>query len=195
MPPQVSAIVLAAGSSRRMGRSKQLLPLGLSPVIRHCLDGIVASGLRDIVVVLGADHNGTAAVIRGMPLRTVINAVPRSDMAASIRLGLRQVDRASTGVLICLADHPLVSSETIMGLVNAHRSSPDSILIPLYQGRRGHPTLFPRKAIEDIFSVETLRDVIASRAGSVRTVDVDDEGVVLDLDTPEDYERIKRRFV
>jgi CTP:molybdopterin cytidylyltransferase MocA len=97
-------------------------------------------------------------------------------------------------VLICLADHPLVSSETIMGLVNAHRSSPDSILIPLYQGRRGHPTLFPRKAIEDIFSVETLRDVIASRSGRVRTVDVDDEGVVLDLDTTEDYERIKQRF-
>ncbi|NTW66438.1 MAG: nucleotidyltransferase family protein [Nitrospirae bacterium] len=194
MPPQVSAIVLAAGSSRRMGRSKQLLPLGHSPVIRHCLDTIVASGLRDIVVVLGADHDGTAAAISGMPVRTVVNADPQSDMAGSVRLGLRQVDRASTSVLICLADHPLVSSETIMGLVNAHRSSPDSILIPLYQGRRGHPTLFPRKAIEDIFSVETLRDVIASRSGSVRTVDVDDEGVVLDLDTTEDYERIKQRF-
>jgi molybdenum cofactor cytidylyltransferase len=194
MLPQVSAIVLAAGSSRRMGRSKQLLPLGHSPVIRHCLDGIVASGLRDIVVVLGADHNGTAAAIRGMPVKTAVNADPGSDMAASIRLGLRQIDRASTGVLICLADHPLVSSETIMGLVNAHRASPDSILIPLYQGRRGHPTLFPRKAIEDIFSVETLRNVIASRVGSVRTVEVDDEGVVLDLDTPEDYERIKQRF-
>jgi molybdenum cofactor cytidylyltransferase len=177
-----------------MGRSKQLLLLGHSPVIRHSLDGIVASGMRDIVVVLGADHDGTAAAIHGMPVRTVVNADPRSDMAGSVRLGLRQVDQASTGVLICLADHPLVSSETIVGLVNAHCSSPDNILIPLYHGRRGHPTLFPQKAIEDIFSMETLRDVIASRSGSVRAVDVDDEGVVLDLDTPEDYERIKQRF-
>jgi CTP:molybdopterin cytidylyltransferase MocA len=177
-----------------MGRSKQLLPLGHSPVIRHCLDAIVASGLRDIVVVLGADHEGPAAALHGMPVRTVVNADPRSDMAGSARLGLRQVERSSTGVLICPADHPLVSSETIKGLVDAHRSSPDSILIPLYQGRRGHPTLFPRKAIEEIFSVETLRDVIASRSGSVRAVDVDDEGVVLDLDTPEDYERIRCHF-
>jgi molybdenum cofactor cytidylyltransferase len=177
-----------------MGRSKQLLPLGPSPVIRHCLDRIVASGLRDIVVVLGADLDGMAGAISGMPVRTVVNADPRSDMAGSVRLGLRQIDPASTGVLICLADHPLVLSGTIKGLVNVHHSGPDRILIPLYHGRRGHPTLFPRKAIDDIFIAETLRDVIASRADSVRTVDVDDEGVVLDLDTPEDYERIKGRF-
>jgi len=194
MPPQVSAIVLAAGSSQRMGRSKQLLPLGPKPVIRHCLDGIISAGILDIVVVLGTDGEEIAAAVSGMPVRTVVNPDPRSDMAGSVRLGLRQADRASTGVLICLADHPLVSSGTIKGLLNVHHSGPDSILIPLYQGRRGHPTLFPRKAIEDIFSLETLRDVIARRAGSVRAMDVDDEGVVLDLDTPEDYERIKRRF-
>jgi len=115
-------------------------------------------------------------------------------MAGSVRLGLRQIDPASTGVLICLADHPLVSSETIKELVNVHLSVPDSILIPVYKGGRGHPTLFPRKTIEDIYSVETLRDLIASRSGSVRAVDVDDEGVILDMDTPEDYERIKQRF-
>jgi len=177
-----------------MGRSKQLLPLGPKPVIRHCLDGIISAGILDIVVVLGTDGEEISAAVSGMPVRTVVNPYPRSDMAASVRVGLRQADRASTGALICLADHPLVLSETIMGLVNAHRSNPDSILIPLYRGRRGHPTLFPRKAIEDIFSLETLRDVIANRAESVRAMDVDDEGVVLDLDTPEDYERVKRRF-
>lgn len=194
MPLQISAIVLAAGLSRRMGRSKMLLPLGPKLVIRHCLDSIITAGILDIVVVLGTDGEEIAAAVSGMPVRTVVNPDSRSDMAGSVRLGLRQADRALTGALICLADHPLVLSETIMGLVNAHRSIPDSILIPLYRGRRGHPTLFPRKAIEDIFSLETLRDVIASRTESVRAVDVDDEGVVLDLDTPEDYERIKGRF-
>jgi len=177
-----------------MGLSKQLLPLGHSPVIRHCLDSVVASGLQDIVVVLGADHDEIASTISGMRVRTAFNADPRSDMAGSVRLGLRQIDPASTGVLICLADHPLVSSETIKELVNVHLSVPDSILIPVYKGGRGHPTLFPRKTIEDIYSVETLRDLIASRSGSVRAVDVDDEGVILDMDTPEDYERIKQRF-
>jgi molybdenum cofactor cytidylyltransferase len=177
-----------------MGRSKQLLLLGHSPVIRHCLDSIVASGLRDIVVVIGANHDEISTTISGMPVRTVVNADPGSDMAGSVRIGLRQADPASTGLLICPADHPLVSSETIRELINVHFSCPDSILIPRYKGRRGHPTLFPRKAIDGIFIVETLRDVIAGPSGSVRLVDVDDEGVVLDMDTPEDYERIKQRF-
>lgn len=194
MPPQVSAIVLAAGSSRRMGRSKQLLPLGHSPVIRHCLDSVVASGLQDIVVVLGADHDGTAAAISGMPVRTVVNADPGSDMAGSVRLGLREAEPASTGVLICLADHPLVSTATIRKIINAHSGSPEVIVIPVYKGRRGHPTLFPATVIQDIFSGKTLRDVITAHAGSVRTIDVGDEGVVLDLDTTEDYERIRERF-
>jgi molybdenum cofactor cytidylyltransferase len=178
-----------------MGRSKQLLPLGHSLVIRHCLDSVVASGLQDIVVVLGADHDAITAAISGMPVRTVVNADPGSDMAGSVRLGLREAEPASTGVLICLADHPLILPATIREIINAHSGSPEVIVIPVYRGRRGHPTLFPATVIQDIISGKTLRDVITAHAGSIRTIDVDDEGVVLDLDTPEDYERIRERFV
>jgi molybdenum cofactor cytidylyltransferase len=115
-------------------------------------------------------------------------------MAGSVRLGLREAEPASTGVLICLADHPLVSPATIRKIINAHSGSPEVIVIPVYKGRRGHPTLFPATVIQDIFSGKTLREVITAHAGSVRTIDVGDEGVVLDLDTPEDYERIRERF-
>jgi len=194
MPPQVSAIVLAAGASRRMGRSKQLLPLGPKPVIRHCLDSVIAAGISDIMVVLGLDNDGIKAAISGMPVRTVVNSDTRSDMAGSIRHGLREIDPASAGVLVCLSDHPLVSPGTITSIMNAHRADPGSIIIPSYKGRRGHPTLFPRDVIEDIFRGTTLRDVIAAQAGKVRVVEVDDEGVILDLDTPEDYERARGRF-
>ena len=195
MPPQVSAVVLAAGSSRRMGRSKQLLPLGNRPVIGRCLDSVIAAGVRDIAVVLGLDSGDIAAAISGMPVRTVVNKDPRSEMAGSVRLGLQGIEPASTGVLICPVDHPLVSSDTIMAIVHAHLASPNNIIIPLHHGRRGHPTLFPRAVIDDITRVKTLRDVITSHAGTVRTIDVDDDGVVLDLDTPEDYELAKGRFV
>ncbi len=177
-----------------MGRSKQLLPLGNRPVIRHCLDNIIAAGVRDIVVVLGAGSDDVRAAISGMPVRTAVNNDTRSDMAGSVRLGLKEVGPASTGVLICLVDHPLVSEHTIKTLIQEHRSDTGRIIIPLYKGRRGHPTLFPRKAIESVFSGKTLRDVITGHAGSIRTVAVDDEGIVMDLDTPEDYERIKGRF-
>lgn len=177
-----------------MGRSKQLLPLGPKPLIRHCLDSIIAAGIKDIVVVLGIAPDGIGAAISGLPVRTAFNNDPHSDMAGSVRQGLRQVAPASTGVLVCLSDHPLVASGTIATIVNTHSVYPEGIIIPSYQGRRGHPTLFPRAVIEDLFRGTTLREVITARAGNVRLVDVDDDGVVLDLDTPEDYERVQRRF-
>ena len=177
-----------------MGRSKQLLPLGPKPVIRHCLDSVIAAGITDIVVVLGAGSDEIQAAIGGMPVRTAVNNDPQSDMAGSVRLGLTQVAPDSTGVLVCLSDHPLVSAGTISTIVDTHRAHSDSIIIPLYRGRRGHPTLFPRAVIGDIVRVASLRDVITSHAGKVRTVEVNDEDVVLDMDTPEDYERIKGRF-
>ncbi len=115
-------------------------------------------------------------------------------MAASVRLGLAALDPASTGVLVCPADHPLVLPGTIEAIVRAHRERADTIVIPSYRTRRGHPTLFPRAVIASIFSSPTLRDVIADHAVLVRLVEVHDEGVILDLDTPDDYERMKERF-
>lgn len=176
-----------------MGSSKQLLPLGPKRVIRHCLDTVIAAGIKDIVVVLGIAHGEIEAAISRLPVRTAVNNDPNSDMAGSVLLGLRRTGPDPTGVLVCLSDHPLVSAGTIAMIVDTHRSHSDSIIIPLYKGRRGHPTLFPRPVIEDIFRGKTLRDVIAAHAGQVRTIDVSDEGVVLDMDTPQEYDQILRR--
>jgi molybdenum cofactor cytidylyltransferase len=101
---------------------------------------------------------------------------------------------ASTGVLIYPSDHPLVSPATITACIAIQHTHRNAIIIPSYQGRRGHPTLFPRPVIEELYFAATLRDVIAANAGLVRLAEVDDDGVVLDLDTPDDYERIKGRF-
>jgi len=195
MLPEVSAIVLAAGSSRRMGRPKQLLPLGPKTVIRHCLDSIIGAGLKDIVVVLGGDDGAIAGAIDGLPVKTAENRDPGSEMAESVRLGLRQIDAASTAVLVCLSDHPLVSPVTMRRLVAACGEHPGGIIIPLYKGRRGHPTLFPRTVIEEVVSGRNLREVITGHSGDVLSIEVNDEGVVLDLDTPEEYERVKGRFI
>lgn len=194
MPLQVSAIVLAAGSSRRMGSSKQLLPLGPKPVIRHCLDSIITAGILDIIVVLGASGEEIAAAVSGMPVKIAYNRDSLSEMAESVRMGMRELPDASSGVLVCLSDHPLVSVETVRRIIDAHGAGPEEIVIPTFQGKRGHPTLFPRKAIEGVLSGKTLRDVITNHGGIVRTIDVADEGVVVDMDTPGDYERIKGRF-
>lgn len=187
MEPVVSAVLLAAGTSSRMGRTKQLLPLGSKTVIRHCLDPLVAAGITDIAVVINPRSGGIAEALHGMPVTVAVNDALSSEMAESIRAGLRSLKCASSGILVCLSDHPLVRARTITALIGEHRGNPGSIIIPAYLGRRGHPTLFPVKIIHEIFSGVTLRDIIRKDAARVRTAAVDDEGTILDMDTEEDY--------
>jgi len=177
-----------------MGRSKQLLLLGNKPVIKHCLDAILASGIRDIVVVIGSRNGEIEETLRGAPVAIAVNETVNSEMAESMRIGLRALNHAPTGVLVCLSDHPLVSPKTIETLSNEHRQDPGKIMIPVYRGRRGHPTLFPTTIINDLFFGITLRDVIRKDPRRVRTIDVNDEGAVLDLDTEDDYRKMKERI-
>ena len=187
MEPMVSAVLLAAGLSSRMGRAKQLLVLGDKPVVRRCLDALLDAGIRDIVVVINLQGGAIAETLCGAPVNILVNDIPNSDMAESMRIGLRGLGHKPTGVLVCLSDHPLVSAKTIGVLCNEHRADQEKIIVPIYNGRRGHPTLFPATIIQELFSGMTLRDIIRSNPQRVRSVDVDDEGIVLDMDTEEDY--------
>jgi molybdenum cofactor cytidylyltransferase len=176
-----------------MGCPKQLLALGHKPVIRHCLDNIIAAGIQHIVVVLGAESNGTVAALRDLSVTIVVNKKTGSEMAESVRTGLRALKSPSSGVLICLGDHPLASAETMRKVTLAHRESPDNIIIPAYNRRRGHPSLFPGALLDEIFSGGTLRNIIDRHSRKVRIIEVPDEGVILDMDTREDYENIVKR--
>jgi molybdenum cofactor cytidylyltransferase len=173
-----------------MGRVKQLLPLGDKPVIRHCLDTLLCSGIIDIIVVLGPHGPQIADAIRGLPVTIRQNEYPDSEMAESVRIGLKAIDPSSSGVLICLSDHPLVSVETVKSLISGHAADPDKIIVPLYSGRRGHPTLFSRRILEEIYSGLTLRDILKKDSDRVKCIQVTDEGVILDMDTAEDYKKI-----
>jgi CTP:molybdopterin cytidylyltransferase MocA len=194
MPIQVSAILLAAGSSRRMGQLKQLLPLHDKPIIRHCLDNLITAGIENIVAVLGYCGDEVLAVIQEMPVHIVLNENQESEMAESVRIGLRAIAEKSSGVLVCLSDHPLVSVDTLKSLMQCFVETPDKIIIPLYKGKRGHPTLFPRNVIEEIFEAGTLRDIIDKNRSRLKFLNVQDEGIILDMDTKEDYDKVLKKI-
>jgi len=175
-----------------MGQPKQLLPFQDKPFIIHCLDGLLASGIRDIVVVLGNHGNKIAGIIRDLPVNIVFNNDPESEMAESVRVGLLAIDNASSGVLICLSDHPLVRSETYKIILNAHFESPDRIVIPVYNRQRGHPSLFPKSLADKVFTGLNLKQVIDASPELVTCVPVSDQGTILDIDSMEDYERMCR---
>jgi molybdenum cofactor cytidylyltransferase len=189
----VSVILLAAGRSQRMGVKKQLLPIQGRPAIVRCLESLRDAQAAGIVLVVNPEAGDIVDAAKDFPIRVAVNEMPESDMAASVKTGLACIDRNATGVLVCLCDHPLVRPATLEALVSAHARMPDAIIIPVYHGRKGHPTLFPRPLLEEIATRATLRDVIGHHHSSISFIDVDDEGVILDMDTPEDYRRILDR--
>ncbi len=179
-----------------MGTSKQLLRLGNKAVIRHCVDTLAAAGIKDIVVVCGAGYEACAKELEGTGASIVRNEAKDSQMADSVRIGLQSLEGEIqfTGVIISLSDHPLVSAETCRTIIKCHREMPGMIIVPAFKGRRGHPSLFPVEVISSIFFLPTLRDLIRDEGDRVLVVDVPDEGVVLDMDTEEDYRAVAARF-
>ena len=186
-----AAIVLAAGKSTRMGRCKQLLPLGESTVIAHCLTALVAGGVDELVVVVSETGHEVSEAVRDYPVRIAVNYAPEGDMSSSVRAGRDSLTKEVSGVIVHLCDYPLVSAHTINRMIIEHRNSPDSIIIPCHQKRRGHPLLFPRAILDELQNNQILRDLVHRDPDRILYIDVEDPGVLLDMDTPEDYRRIR----
>jgi len=187
---RVAAILLAAGRSRRMGSCKQLLPLGDSTVIKRCIGALVTGGAGEVVVVVSEKGSDVAEAVRAYPVRVVVNPEPEGDMASSVRAGRDALTAEVSGVIVSLCDYPLVAEGTITSLITEHGVSPGRIIIPCYQERRGHPLLFPRTILNELATEMILRDLVRREPNRIRFLDVDDPGVLIDMDTPEDYHRI-----
>jgi CTP:molybdopterin cytidylyltransferase MocA len=190
MKPIVAALLLAAGLSRRMGTCKQLLPLEGKTVIARCLEPLLAGGIDRIVVVVGPHGDAVARAAREYPVTIVYASDPEGDMAASVRAGRDALLPEITGVLITPCDHPLVSSQTVALLASRHQAEPARIIIPTHNGGKGHPTLFPRCILDELVQPLTLRDLVRDTPRRLEMVEVADQGVCLDMDTPAEYQKM-----
>lgn len=190
MSSNTAAILLAAGNSRRMGSSKQLLDFGGKTVLARCLETLLAGGVREIVVVVGIAGDAVVIEAGRFPVQVVVNCDPGGDMASSLRVGRDALSKAVRGIIVALCDYPLVRPETVSLLLGKHASFPDKIIIPVTGGRRGHPLLLPRLILNELRVGLTLRDLIRYDPERLHCLQVDDPGILLDMDTPEDYQRL-----
>ena len=186
----ISAILLAAGESNRMGQPKQLMPFGQSTIVERTIDNLLNSSVSEIIVVLGYKDEEIRKTIAGKPIKIAINPDYQQGMSTSIIAGLKQVDKRARAVLIALGDQPFVNSQTITSLVEAFIANSRGILIPVYQGRRGNPVIFAIKYKGELLNLKGDvggREIIKRHPDDVLEVAVNCEGVLLDIDTMENY--------
>ena len=190
--PTIDGILLAAGESRRMGFPKPLLRIGNDTFLRRTLQSMLEVA-RDVVVVTGAYQQPVSdEVPHGPRLRIVHNADFERGQLSSLKCAIGATSADVDGVLVHLADHPLVQGATFRALAEKYEVTRAPILIARHRGHRGHPALFAKGVFSELLAApdsEGARFVVNAQPARVVYVDVEDPGVTLDLDTPEDLER------
>lgn len=184
------AIVLAAGESSRMGRPKPLLPLNGETFLSHLLAEIDASHASRALIVLGHQPQVVLDAMPEISPRTILNPNYQLGQLSSLQEGLRQIGEVDA-VLLCLADHPFVTTAVIDAVIDAFEATGRPIIVPSYGGRRGHPTLFAGAVFNDLLSApldQGARAVVWAHADEVLELPTDESGIVADIDTPEQYE-------
>jgi molybdenum cofactor cytidylyltransferase len=195
----LSGVILAAGVSTRMGRPKQLLPLGDRCLLQHVLDEALSSRLDEVILVLGhrAEEIREALRLRpGGPLRVVINPDYASGLSASLRLGLSSVDPRAVAAAVLLGDQPDMTTELIDRMAAAFLGADSPLVRPVYSGsagRRvpGHPVFLARRVwpeVEKLRGDQGARALVSARPEWLLEVPVDHEPPA-DVDTWEDYQR------
>ena len=185
-------IVLAAGGSTRMGRAKALLAAGDRPFVRRILETLEAGGIANRFVVVRPGDGALVAAIEAAGARVISN--PRADegQLSSLIAGLDAADTIGVdAVLVTLVDVPLVEASTVRDLLARAAMSSAPIVRAVYRGRHGHPVIFKRATFEALRRADPAvgaKEVV--RAHAVEDVEIDDPGVVEDVDTPADYERL-----
>jgi len=180
----VAGLILAAGESRRMGSPKALLPFAGETFLDRLI-GLLRARCSPVIVVLGAAAETIRAEAR-RPATFVVNSDWRTGQTGSMQCGLRAVPPDAAGVLFTLVDHPAVSPETIGRILAG--SAP--VRVPRFQGRRGHPIFLSRTLIAEFLALPAdgaARDVVRRHAFETEFLDVDDPGVVADIDEPQAY--------
>jgi len=196
----ITAIVLAAGSSRRMGKdNKLLLPMQNQTVIETVVDHLLELSDIEIIVVLGHEADRVQSVLGSRKVKMVINQDHLKGMTTSIQCGIRAAAPDSLGYLICLADLPLISSTTYQSIVQAFlkrlAKQTSCILIPTYQSKKGHPIVFARHFKEAILNntfMEGCKNIIQANPQDLYFLQSNDPSIILDMDTPSDYQKIRR---
>jgi molybdenum cofactor cytidylyltransferase len=187
---QVSAILLAAGKSERMGQNKLLMPWEGGTIIGRTLDNLLASRVGEVVVVLGSRAQDMSEAIGERDVTLVLNPNFARGMSTSLATGLGMINHGARYVLVALGDQPLITPATYDQLAQAAEEGEKGIVVPVCRKKRGNPIVLSSNYIGELARATGDiggRELLARNAKDVREVPVKDEGVVVNINTPEEY--------
>jgi molybdenum cofactor cytidylyltransferase len=188
----IAGIVLAAGESKRMDYPKMILPWANTTVIGQIIIILKKSDLNDILVVTGGWRDEVEGALSGFQVRTIYNPnFKEGGMLSSVQAGIEALDSEYDAALITLGDQPFIKLRVVTSILNTYRTSNSVLIVPSYEMRRGHPWLVDRILWGEILELGkdyTLRDFLNMKQGLINYVPVNTNSILLDLDTPEDYQ-------
>lgn len=196
MIPKISAILLGAGESKRMGRDKLSLPWGKETVFEHCLRVLLRSNITELVVVLSPQNKIVKNLLQVERVKIVVNPYPERGMSTSIQKGIQAVGPKSQGILIALGDQPLLKTRTINAMIHTFSPGEREIILPSYHGRRGNPVLFDRWYRKELLSLKGDvggRSILEKYPENLRVFRTKSRGVLLDIDTRRDYKKVLKK--
>ncbi|HWZ97822.1 MAG TPA: nucleotidyltransferase family protein [Candidatus Dormibacteraeota bacterium] len=189
----LAAVILSGGASRRMGSPKALLPYQGRPFLEHLLDVAKHPSIGVLRVVLGPDADAISAQVALKPEEIVINQDWERGQLSSIQAAIRSFPPGTDGFLLCPVDHPLISESLVHELIDAFQKTHSAIVLPLYQGHRGHPVIFASRLYDELLNApeeKGARAVVWAHPDEVSEIPTNEEGCILNLNDPEAFSKI-----
>jgi len=186
----IIAVVLSAGESSRMGRPKALLPIQGQKFIERIIRVIGQSRVGRTIVVLGHHADQLRGQIEHLPVEVVINPDYRSGQLSSLQAAIRHIsdDDRCDGMLVHLVDHPFIDVALVDALIESFFETKKMIVVPRYKGKRGHPVIFSRELFGELLNApldQGAKAVVNAHRQETLEIEWQDEGITLDIDTPE----------
>jgi molybdenum cofactor cytidylyltransferase len=192
----IVAVILAAGESSRMGQPKALLPIEGIRFIEKIVNSLESTRVGKIVVVLGHNAEEMRLKIADLPVEPVINRDYKQGQLSSLLAAIRSVSSGYAndvdGVLVHLVDHPYISPDLVNLMIERFYRTKKLIVVPRYRERRGHPVIFSKALFAELLATpldQGAKAVVYAHSSETLEIVTDDEGVTIDIDTPEEYRR------
>jgi molybdenum cofactor cytidylyltransferase len=191
----IVAVILSAGESSRMGQPKALLPIDGVRFVEKIVSALKSTDVGNIIVVLGHNAEEMRQKISDLPVTILINHDYKQGQLSSLQVAIRHLESSSEGspvdgILVHLVDHPYISAKLVDLMIKRFYETKKLIVVPRFQGRRGHPVIFARTLFSELLAAgpdQGAKPVVHARRDETLEIDTKDEGVLIDIDTPEEY--------